>query len=395
MSKNVFRKRYFYLIAFLYSLLIFRFISYEYDKYAKKRSGINKINSQLKNINTYIDKCKNGILINGILTPNSKPKITTIITVYNSGKYIGTAITSVQNQNFNDIEILIIDDGSSDNSVDIIKRYKKRDKRIKLITNKVNKGILYSKSLAVLKSRGKYIMFLDSDDLFVNRNIFLTCFNQAINNNIDIIEFSGFESDFKKFNLTDSMPKIPLYLRYKKNEETIRQPELSRYLYKRLDENRFKLIDGFLWGKSIKTKVLKDSLKQIGAKIYTKRLNYGDDRLINFVLFKVAKSFKYIKEFGYIYNQNNASITHINLTISNCKDELTNIFFMYNFTKNTYETEIAAYEIVHRWNRIINPGLNSTKNKKYLENIIDIMLKDKYISVANKMRLVNLTNYMN
>ena len=68
---------------------------------------------------------------------------------------------------------------------------------------------------------------------------------------------------------------------------------------------------------------------------------------------------------------------------------------MYNFTKNTYETEIAAYEIVHRWNRIINPGLNSTKNKKYLENIIDIMLKDKYISVANKMRLVNLTNYMN
>ena len=271
-------------------------------------------------------------------------------------------------------------------------KHKKIDKRIKLIKNKVNKGILYSKSLGVLKSRGKFIMFLDSDDLFVNQNIFLTCFKQAINNNIDVVEFSGFESDFNQFKLNDTIPKIPLYLRYKKNEETIRQPELSRYLYKRLDENRFKLIDGFLWGKTIKTKALKDSLKKIGPKIYTIKLNYGDDRLINFVLFKVAKSFKYIKEFGYIYNQNNLSVTHINLTNNNCRDELTNIFFMYNFTKNTPETEIAAFEIVHRWNKIINPGLNDTKNKKYLEKMVDIMLRDKFISDLNKIRLIHLMN---
>ena len=395
MNKNVFKKRCFYFLAFIYTIIIFRFLMGQYDTYIKKRSSIRKINSQLKNINNYIDKCKKGILTKQIFEPRSKPKITALITVFNSEKYIGTAIRSVQNQNFNDIEILIVDDSSWDNSVGVIMKHKKIDKRIKLIKNKVNKGILYSKSLGVLKSRGKFIMFLDSDDLFVNQNIFLTCFKQAINNNIDVVEFSGFESDFNQFKLNDTIPKIPLYLRYKKNEETIRQPELSRYLYKRLDENRFKLIDGFLWGKTIKTKALKDSLKKIGPKIYTIKLNYGDDRLINFVLFKVAKSFKYIKEFGYIYNQNNLSVTHINLTNNNCRDELTNIFFMYNFTKNTPETEIAAFEIVHRWNKIINPGLNDTKNKKYLEKMVDIMLRDKYISELNKIRLVNLTNYMN
>ena len=176
MNKNVFKTRCFYFITFIYTIIIFRFLMGQYDTYIKKRSSIRKINSQLKNINNYIDKCKKGILTKQIFEPRSKPKITALITVFNSEKYIGTAIRSVQNQNFNDIEILIVDDSSWDNSVGVIMKHKKIDKRIKLIKNKVNKGILYSKSLGVLKSRGKFIMFLDSDDLFVNQNIFLTCF---------------------------------------------------------------------------------------------------------------------------------------------------------------------------------------------------------------------------
>ena len=391
MNKNVLTKRCFYLILVTYSFFAFFSVFSNLEEYIKKKANIKKMNSQLKNINNFIDTCKQGKLTNGILTPNSKPKITVIITVYNSERYIETAIRSVQNQNFNDIEILIIDDCSSDHSVMVIRYMQRLDKRIKLIINKENKGVLYSKSLGILKATGKFIMFLDSDDLFVNQNIFLICFNQAINNNIDVVEFSGFENDFNKFEINDSIPKIPLYLRFKKNNETIRQPELSKYLYKKLEDNRFKLIDGFLWGKSIRAKALKDSLKKIGKKIYTIKLNYGDDRLINFVLFKVAKSFRYIKEFGYIYNQNNLSITHLNITHNNCRDELTNIFFMYNFTRNTYETEIAAYEIFHRWNKIINPGLNSELNKKYLLNMVEQMLKDKFISELGKIRLLNLT----
>ena len=394
MSKNVYKKRCFYFFIAIFSVIILQFLRMQLEFYLKQRKSIKKINFQLMNINSYMDRCKKGILMYGILKPVSKPKITSIITSHNSEKYISTAIRSVQNQNFNDIEILIIDDCSSDKTVEIIRKMQISDRRIKLIQNRVNKGVLYSKSLGVLKSNGKYIMFLDSDDLFVNKNIFSICFNQAINYKIDVVEFSGFESDFNQFTINNSKPKIPLYLRYKKHEETIRQPELSKYLYKKLDENTFKLIDGYLWGKTIRSKVLKDSLKKIGRKVYNLKLNYGDDRLINFVLFKVAKSFKYIREFGYIYNQNNVSITHINITKNNCKDELTNIFFMYNFTKNTNETELAAFEIFHRWNKIIYPGLNDEKNKKQLVNMIQLMMQDKYISMIAKMRLINLTNYI-
>ena len=395
MSKNVFKKRCFKLFKVMIALFTLSLSIVLLIIYIKKRYYLARINFKLMNINYYMDRCKKGILINGILKPYSKPKITALITSHNSENFISTAIRSVQNQDFNDIEILIVDDCSSDKTVEIIKTMKIKDKRIKLIQNKVNKGILYSKSLGVLKSNGKYIMFLDSDDLFVNKNIFLMCFNQAINYKIDVVEFSGFESHFNPFEINYTMPKIPIYLRYKKNEETIRQPELSNYVYRRLDDNMFKLIDGFLWGKTIRSKVLKDSLKQIGRKIYNIKLNYGDDRLINFVLFKVAKSFKYIREFGYIYNQNNVSITHINLTQSNCQDELTNIFFMYNFTKNTNETELAAFEIFKRFNKIIYPGLNDQNNKRKLLNMIELMMQDKYISIIAKRRLINLTNYIN
>ena len=395
MSKNVFKKRCFKLFKVMIALFTLSLSIVLLIIYIKKRYYLARINFKLMNINYYMDRCKKGILINGILKPYSKPKITALITSHNSENFISTAIRSVQNQDFNDIEILIVDDCSSDKTVEIIKTMKIKDKRIKLIQNKVNKGILYSKSLGVLKSNGKYIMFLDSDDLFVNKNIFLMCFNQAINYKIDVVEFSGFESHFNPFEINYTMPKIPIYLRYKKNEETIRQPELSNYVYRRLDDNMFKLIDGYLWGKTIRSKVLKDSLKQIGRKIYNIKLNYGDDRLINFVLFKVAKSFKFIREFGIVYNQNNVSITHINLTQSNCQDELTNIFFMYNFTKNTNETELAAFEIFKRFNKIIYPGLNDQNNKRKLLNMIELMMQDKYISIIAKRRLINLTNYIN
>ena len=394
MNKNVLQKRCFYLNLIVIVILAAHKLMIESLKFIKNREVVDNVNSHLKNINLYIDKCKKYSMPNNKIMPNSKPKITAIITVYNSEKFLRAAIKSVQFQKFFDIEILVVDDCSEDSSVYITRKLKKYDKRIKLIRNKVNRGVLYSKSLGILKSNGKYIMFLDSDDLFVNENIFSLCYKIAIKENIDIVEFSGFENNFTQFELSDIIPKIPLYLKYKKHNEVIRQPELSKYLYKKLDENKYKLIDGYLWGKCIKRKSLKDSLKIIGPNLYTTRLNYGDDRLINLVLFRVAKSFKFIKEFGYMYNQNNVSITHSNSTINNCRDELTNIFFIYNFTRDTNEADIAAFEIFKRFNKIIYPGLRNKANKKYLMKMIKLMLKDKYITDISKTRLLNLTNYV-
>lgn len=92
-----------------------------------------------------------------------KVLISIIMPVFNTEKYLERAILSVLNQTFNDFELIIIDDNSTDNSDSIIKKYEKRDLRIKYIKNN-NKGVSNSRNLGIKLSKGKYITFIDSDD---------------------------------------------------------------------------------------------------------------------------------------------------------------------------------------------------------------------------------------
>ena len=374
---------------FLFILCIILFLLFLISKNLNINKGnykAQKVVQDLEQINKWINICKKKKLIRGILKSSERPKITALITIFNSNKYINTAIKSVQNQLFADVEILLVDDCSTDKSLSIIRNLKYEDKRIKIIQNKKNRGALYSKSIGILKARGKYIMILDSDDLFANENIFNICFNQITQNNIDIIEFSGYNLNLENFKLNKT-PSIPFYLRYKHNNEFILQPELSSYIYKKLGKIKYKLIDGFLWGKCIKSAIFQMALKIVDIYIYHQKINYGDDRIINFILFKVANSFKFINEYGIIYNYNKDSITHKKKYINTCHDELINIMSIYNYTKNTRESEIAAFEIIHRWKNIIFPGLN-LNNLKYLINLMEKILLNKYICLQKKRRIL-------
>ena len=250
----------------------------------------------------------------------------------------------------------------------------------------MNRGALYSKSIGILKAIGQFIIILDSDDLFINENIFNICYNEATKKDIDIIEFSGYYLETPYFKL-NKIPKVPYYLRFKKNNEYIKQPDLSYFIYQKFGENDYKLIDGFLCGKLIKSTIFKMTLKIVGSNLYEQKINYGDDRIINFILFKVANSFKFIQEYGLIYNYNNKSITHLNKYINNCHDELLNIMSLYNYTKNTKESEIVAYEIIYRWDFIIFPGID-LNNFKFLNKLINELILNPYISYKFKIKLL-------
>ena len=88
--------------------------------------------------------------------------ISVIINVYNGEKYIRKCLDSVVNQTYKNIEIIIVNDKSNDNTVDIINSYK--DKRIKIINNKKNMGLSLSRNIGIDKSNGKYLYFVDVDD---------------------------------------------------------------------------------------------------------------------------------------------------------------------------------------------------------------------------------------
>ena len=92
------------------------------------------------------------------------PKVSVIIASYNHEDYVGEAIQSVLDQSFQDFEIVIVDDASTDKSVERIKKFK--DKRIKLIISELNKGQFATTNQAILASKGKYISILNSDDAY-------------------------------------------------------------------------------------------------------------------------------------------------------------------------------------------------------------------------------------
>jgi glycosyltransferase involved in cell wall biosynthesis len=94
----------------------------------------------------------------------NKPIVSVIMPVYNAEKYLNEAIESILNQTFKDFEFIIVNDGSTDNSLNIIEKYKNQDDRIKVI-NRENRGLIYSLNEAIMKSSGIYIARMDSDDI--------------------------------------------------------------------------------------------------------------------------------------------------------------------------------------------------------------------------------------
>ena len=91
------------------------------------------------------------------------PEVSVILTVYNRAPYLKRCINSLLEQSFTDWELIAIDDGSEDNSFDVLKGYLRKDSRIKLIRHK-NMKLPLSRNKGIIASKGKYITFLDSDD---------------------------------------------------------------------------------------------------------------------------------------------------------------------------------------------------------------------------------------
>ena len=114
---------------------------------------------------------------------NSKNDISIIVPIYNAEKYLKKCIDSLINQTKKEIEIILINDGSTDNSEDIIKEYK--DKRIRYFKNK-NQGIGKTRNFGIEKATGKYIMFVDSDD-YIENDECEKLYDKAINCNLDLV----------------------------------------------------------------------------------------------------------------------------------------------------------------------------------------------------------------
>ncbi len=122
------------------------------------------------------------------ISPLNKVKVSVILPVYNQEKYLETAINSLRNQSLKDIEIICVNDGSTDNSLNILNDYVQKDARIKLINQK-NQGPGAARNTGLKAAKGEYIAFLDPDDWF-EKNAMEELYNKAEKHNCDLIVFN-------------------------------------------------------------------------------------------------------------------------------------------------------------------------------------------------------------
>lgn len=188
--------------------------------------------------------------------------ISIIIPAYNAEKYIKKCLDSLIKQTKKEIEIIVINDGSKDNTEEIIKSY--TDSRIKYYKN-TNHGIGYSRNYGIEKAKGKYIMFLDSDD-YVEKDICEKLYNKARNDDLDVVIcdfFKEFENgnieeihtnDFKNSSLKDNPDIITEYL----------SPWAKLYSTKLLKDNNIKFVENLKYEDAPFVIEALDKAKKIG-----------------------------------------------------------------------------------------------------------------------------------
>ena len=150
----------------------------------------------------YVSVSRQGQLLPGRkMEKSDHPKITLIIPMYNEEKNVVQVIRSIQNQSLQEIEIICINDNSNDKTLSILKSLQKSDPRIRIITNKKNRGVLYNRISGALKANGEYVTFLDADDCLCNINILDKAYNLAtkeFKKKIELVHYQTCGSEIKE-----------------------------------------------------------------------------------------------------------------------------------------------------------------------------------------------------
>mgnify|MGYP002521133433 CR=1 FL=1 len=139
------------------------------------------------------------------------PKVSVIIPVYNTEKYLRKCLDSVCNQTLSDIEIICVNDCSPDNSLEILKEYAKKDNRIKIINFEENKGAAVARNTGIDEAKGEYLGFVDSDD-YPDIDFYEKLYNKAVETGADCAKgiYKYFHENFVEFSINQKIKENKL-----------------------------------------------------------------------------------------------------------------------------------------------------------------------------------------
>lgn len=295
----------------------------------------------------------------------NNPLISIIIPIYNVEKYLEPCINSVINQTYTNLEIILVNDGSTDHSSYIINKYIKKDSRIKVI-NKNNGGLSDARNAGIDIATGEYIGFIDSDDLITN-NYFETLYG-LLNNygaDISICNFTPFNDNKKNFNNSPLDVQLIEYTNIQ---------ALEQYF----DEYYIQMV--VAWGKLYK----KDFFKNIRFPIGKMR----EDEFTTYKLLYKANKIVFTTECLYYYLQREDSIMGPSFSLKrelNFLEALNEryLFYEQKGLKILQKKTIRWYfnEIVAIYSELIKGTGNRSellKLKRKAKDLYKIILQDKF-----------------
>lgn len=278
----------------------------------------------------------------------NKELISVIVPIYNTEIYLKRCLDSLINQTYKNLEIILVDDGSTDNSFKICHEYQKKDKRIK-VYHKENGGLSSTRNYGIKKAHGNYIAFLDSDD-YINRYMYEKLFKYLKNTNSDIA--------------------IASIIKFSDDQEikTTKQEKIKLEILEGLDKFKYleeKIVETVLASNKLYKKVLFKEINYPNLKLH-------EDAFIIHHLLDLSKRIVYTNEILFYYFQRDNSITKkYNLQrldeVYALKDRLN--FFKQDKFKDTNYFQLTyisyvGYLIKHYW------LLNYYKqDKKYIKLI--------------------------
>lgn len=295
-------------------------------------------------------------------------KISILIPVYNTSKYLEKCLNSIINQSLKNIEIICVNDGSTDNSLEILKKYKELDSRITII-NKKNGGSSSARNEALKKATGKYCLNIDSDD-WIEQGYLEEMYEKAEREELDmvisdIIFDYGYKKEIKKdLNVEDS--------------KNLSGEDYLDIFFK----NNF---HGYTWNKLIRRECFDNYDIRYNEKIFL----YEDVEVVVKLAFHMKKIGKLNKAFyHYIQGENNGSKRakfKNYLDIEECFIELER-YFDKNFQQLIYTRKnIALLENLLEYNYIKDEDYYSKRN----ELLKEIKLgKDKLIDEVSKRKVI-------
>ena len=231
---------------------------------------------------------------------SAHPWLSVIVPIYNAEKYLSKCVKSILSQTMKDFEVILIDDGSQDDSYMICLSFEKEDSRVRCF-HKINAGSFQTRLYGVEQAKGEYITFCDADDYYVHSNAFSIIYEAIVKSKCSVLQF-GYQ---KKYN------------HLKKTTNTVSNIKLVSG--ENLENNEFpKLICSF-WEpshltNSVYNKVYHRSLvNNLPASEIAERAFWGDDLVINLYLLENALSILFLPQCLYVYRQGSGGTSLFNV----------------------------------------------------------------------------------